>query len=150
MTFDLDLYDQGYLAATLPILWIIFICGANTSHEGTMFHVPFPGQQVKGQGHTGHLHFCSRDGDWSKISCLKKSQICWCELSPTNSCDRILDIWYLFRYYAILTFSVCFIHSPLWITEKKIAVCIFMLVCHIWRMSSCWCGCHLIDDSLCL
>ena len=38
---DLDLYLQYYLAATLPILWIIFICGTNTSHEGTMCYVPF-------------------------------------------------------------------------------------------------------------
>ena len=61
-TFDIDVYHPGYLAVTLPILWIIFICGTNithegTTHEGTMCHVPFPGQQVKSQGHTGHLHF---------------------------------------------------------------------------------------------
>ena len=47
MTFDLDLYLQGYLAAALPMLSIIFICGTNTTQEGTMCHVPFPGQQVK-------------------------------------------------------------------------------------------------------
>ena len=34
MTFDLDLYPQGYLAVTLPISWIIFICGTNISHWG--------------------------------------------------------------------------------------------------------------------
>ena len=33
MTFDLDLYLQSYLAVTLPILWIIFICGTNTTPE---------------------------------------------------------------------------------------------------------------------
>ena len=44
MTFDLDLFLQGYLAVTLSILWIIFICGTNTAHEGTMCYVPFPGQ----------------------------------------------------------------------------------------------------------
>ena len=40
MTFDLDLYLQGYLTVTLLILWIIFICGTNTTWEGTcvMYH----------------------------------------------------------------------------------------------------------------
>ena len=52
MTFDLDLYLQGYLVVTLPILSIIFICGTNSAHEGTMCYEPFPGQQVKDQGHT--------------------------------------------------------------------------------------------------
>ena len=52
MTFDLDLYLQGYLAVT-PIYIIIFICGTNTTHEGTMCHVPFTGQKVKSQGHKG-------------------------------------------------------------------------------------------------
>ena len=46
MTFDLDLYLQGYLAV-MPIYIIIFIYDTNTTHEGTMCHVPFSGQQVK-------------------------------------------------------------------------------------------------------
>ena len=44
MTFDLDLYLQDYLAVKLPILWIIFTCDPNTTQEGMMYHVPFPGQ----------------------------------------------------------------------------------------------------------
>ena len=36
IAFDLDIYFQGYLAVTLPILWIIFICGTNTTHEEIM------------------------------------------------------------------------------------------------------------------
>ena len=43
MIYDLDLYLQGYLAVTLPILWIIFMCGTDTTHEGTMCLVMFPG-----------------------------------------------------------------------------------------------------------
>ena len=57
MTFDLDLCHQGYLAVTLPFLWIILICGTNTTHEGTIYHIPFSGQYVKGQGHTGQSTF---------------------------------------------------------------------------------------------
>ena len=57
MNFDPNLYLQGYLAVTLPILWIIFTCGINTTHEGTMCHVPF-----RGQGHTGFSHFAVRLG----------------------------------------------------------------------------------------
>ena len=34
---------QGYLAVT-PIDIIIFICGTNTTHEGTICYVPFPGE----------------------------------------------------------------------------------------------------------
>ena len=34
MTFDLDLYLQGYLAVTLPISWIIFMCDTNTIYGG--------------------------------------------------------------------------------------------------------------------
>ena len=41
---DLDLYFEGYLAVTLPILWIMYICGTNTTHESTLCHVPFSGQ----------------------------------------------------------------------------------------------------------
>ena len=52
MTFDLDLYLQDYLAVKLPILWIIFTCDPNTTQEGMMCHVPFSGQEVKGQGYT--------------------------------------------------------------------------------------------------
>ena len=36
LTFNLALYLQGYLAVKLPILWIIFTCGPNTTQEGTM------------------------------------------------------------------------------------------------------------------
>ena len=32
MTLDLDLYLQSYLTVTLPILWIILICGTNTTY----------------------------------------------------------------------------------------------------------------------
>ena len=44
MTFDLDFYLQGYLTGTLPISWIIFICGTNTIHKGMMCQIPFPDQ----------------------------------------------------------------------------------------------------------
>ena len=44
MTFDLDLYLQDYLAVKLPILWTIFTYDPNTTQEGMMCHVPFPGQ----------------------------------------------------------------------------------------------------------
>ena len=44
MPFDLDLYLQGYLAVTLPISLMIFIFGTNTTQEGTMCHISFPGQ----------------------------------------------------------------------------------------------------------
>ena len=47
MTFDLDLYLQGYLAVTLPISWIIFMCDTNTIYGGTMCHLPFPGQRSR-------------------------------------------------------------------------------------------------------
>ena len=47
VTLDLDLYIQSYLAVTLPVSWIIYICSTNTSHEGKMCQVPFPGHQVK-------------------------------------------------------------------------------------------------------
>ena len=33
MTFNLDLYPQGYLV-TLPISWIKLICGTNINHGG--------------------------------------------------------------------------------------------------------------------
>ena len=46
MTFDLGIYLQGYLAVTLPISWIVFICGTNTTHEGTMCHISFLCQKV--------------------------------------------------------------------------------------------------------
>ena len=62
MIFDLDLYLQGYLAVTLPILGIIFICGTNTTHAGTMCYVTFPGQKVKSQGHMVHSNLCGRGG----------------------------------------------------------------------------------------
>ena len=41
---DLDLYLQDYLAVKLPILRIIFTYDPNTTQEGMMCHVPFPGQ----------------------------------------------------------------------------------------------------------
>ena len=66
MTLDLDLYLKGYLAAT-PISCIIFICGPNTTHEGTMCYIPYPGQR---QGHTGRSHFCSRGGKYSSRSLI--------------------------------------------------------------------------------
>ena len=34
MTFDLDLYLQGYLAVTLPTSQILLICGTSTTHGG--------------------------------------------------------------------------------------------------------------------
>ena len=40
----------------------LHIYGTITTHEGTMCRVPFPGQWVKGQGHTGRSHFCGRGG----------------------------------------------------------------------------------------
>ena len=36
--------DISSLAMTLPILWIIFTCDTNTTHKGTMYHIPFPGE----------------------------------------------------------------------------------------------------------
>ena len=39
MTFELDLYRQGYLAVTLPILWIVYTCGTNKTHEKMMCHI---------------------------------------------------------------------------------------------------------------
>ena len=47
MTFDLDLYLQGYLAVTLPISWIIFIYDTNATHEGTMCQLSFLGQRLR-------------------------------------------------------------------------------------------------------
>ena len=32
------------LCGSLPVSWIILICGTNITHEGTMCCVPFPGQ----------------------------------------------------------------------------------------------------------
>ena len=46
------------LWGSLHISGIIFIFGANTTHEEMMCCKAFPGQLVKGQGHTGHLNFC--------------------------------------------------------------------------------------------
>ena len=78
MTFDLDLYLQDYLAVKLPILWIIFTCDPNTTQEGMMCHVPFSGQEVKGQGYTQMVNiFAVGAGGilvdhWSTISSLYK------------------------------------------------------------------------------
>ena len=47
VTLDFDLYLRSYLAVTLPIAWIIFICGTNTTHEGTMCHVLFQVNRLK-------------------------------------------------------------------------------------------------------
>ena len=44
------------LCGLLPISWIIFICGTNKTHEGTVCCIPFLG---KGQGHTDHSNLCS-------------------------------------------------------------------------------------------
>ena len=44
------------LCGSMPI-WPSFIWGRNTTHEITMCRAPFPGQQIKGQGQTGHLKF---------------------------------------------------------------------------------------------
>ena len=74
MTFDLDLYLQGYLAVILHISWIISICGTNTTHDVSRTIARSIGQS---QGHTGPLSFCCRCRDilvdhWSAISGL-----CW-------------------------------------------------------------------------
>ena len=37
-------FQYFFLAVTLLISWIIFICGRNTAHEGTMCYITFPGQ----------------------------------------------------------------------------------------------------------
>ena len=49
MTFDLELYLRGDLAVTLPISWIMFICGSNTTHEGwwVMYHLQVNRSKVK-------------------------------------------------------------------------------------------------------
>ena len=47
MTFDLDLYFQGYLAVTLRISWIMFICCTNRTHQGTMCHISFLGRRSR-------------------------------------------------------------------------------------------------------
>ena len=44
MSFDFGIHLQGYSAVTLPILWIIFTCGTNITHQGMICHIPFPGQ----------------------------------------------------------------------------------------------------------
>ena len=48
------------LRRLLPISWIIFICGTNTTHGGTMCCAPFPGQLVTSQGHMGHSNSCGQ------------------------------------------------------------------------------------------
>ena len=78
-TFDLDLYLQDYLTVTLPILWnvyiyiYVYIYDTNTTHEGTMCHVSFPGQYIKGQGHPDNSNHSGWGGvilvdHWSTIS----------------------------------------------------------------------------------
>ena len=51
MTFDPDLYLQGYLAVTLPISWSIFICGTNQPMSGqgqcVTYHFPVNRSKVK-------------------------------------------------------------------------------------------------------
>ena len=37
---------------------IHFICGTHATHEVRMCRAPFPGQKVKGQGHSGRSKFC--------------------------------------------------------------------------------------------
>ena len=49
MTFELDLYRQGYLAVTLPVLWIVYTCGTNKTREKMMCHI----FAVKGGGGGG-------------------------------------------------------------------------------------------------
>ena len=81
MTFDLELYLQGYFAVTLPILWIIFIRGTNATHEATMCHAPpFPDQRsglhrwfalVVGGGGGGVILV----GHWSTMSSLYLSML---------------------------------------------------------------------------
>ena len=44
MTFDVELYLQYYLIVMLPISWIVSISDTNITYEGTMCHLPFPGQ----------------------------------------------------------------------------------------------------------
>ena len=46
MAFDLDVYLQS-LSCDIAIFWIIFTCGTNTTHEGTICYVPFPGQRSR-------------------------------------------------------------------------------------------------------
>ena len=36
---------------------LCFMCGTTTTHVGMMCHAQFPGQMIKGQGHSGHLNF---------------------------------------------------------------------------------------------
>ena len=96
MTFDLDLYLQVYSTVKLAIIWIIFTCGPNTTQEGTMCHVPFPpfpGQYVKGQGHTGRSHFCSWGGG---ILVGHRSTIFNCQ----SCCNSLLWAWTKRRYLA--------------------------------------------------
>ena len=36
-----------FYSCDVTILWTKFICGTNTTHEGTMYDVPFPGQRSR-------------------------------------------------------------------------------------------------------
>ena len=44
------------LCGSLHVSWIIFICGTNTTHEGMMCHIPFPGRTI-GQKSRSHGSF---------------------------------------------------------------------------------------------
>ena len=71
MTFDLDLYLQGYLAVTLPISWSIHMwCKSTHEWTRTMCHLSFPGQQVRGQGHRGRSNFCRLGGGYPSRSLI--------------------------------------------------------------------------------
>ena len=80
MTLDLDLYLKGYLALTLPISWIIFICCTDTT--------------VRGRCVTNHFQV-----NRSKV---KATQFLW--VFAVGAVCILVDHWsmkdndYLFRY----------------------------------------------------
>ena len=68
VTFDLDLYLQGCLSVILPISWIIFICGTNTTHEGIMCHISFLGQRSRSHRSFEFSYCWRKDCFWPSMN----------------------------------------------------------------------------------
>ena len=57
MSFEVFVMSTHWLCGYLTDSLYMSLCGINTTHEGMMCHVIFPGQKLKGQSHKGHNHF---------------------------------------------------------------------------------------------
>ena len=128
-------FFEFFKCAMHHILWILFICGTNTTHEGTTSHVLFSSQWVKGQGHMGRSNFCGRNG--GVLLDYRSIISCWLLFDLRQTYSGVIIDCCLTRDSVILVLSAV----AVWQAHSGVIIG-YCLTCHspilVFVISCCW------------